>query len=256
MQAPGPKSSRENAPALNARRIARPRGGRSEGADGVETSSSGVAEENPLHRTANDRYRPQSYLKRFADMVSALENGRVGQDRPQWAQVGHQRRTPRMSAFGQLGPAEMSPPAPLSGHSGYEHSSSELSDLLNLDEAAPLGIGGRHRDPDPHLPIGARHLLIDFPADHCALAERGYLAVFQPYVEVDRTSFLNLKSSSTELLCVQVFMMLSFGLITVIEFGGGGFWGLTSKPTVTFSTTYFRPLCFENLSAIMLATCC
>ena len=30
---------------------------------------------------------PPKLLKRFADIVSAFENGRAGQDRPQWAQI-------------------------------------------------------------------------------------------------------------------------------------------------------------------------
>ena len=38
-----------------------------------------------LRRSGECLLSTQSCLKRFADMVSAFENGRAGQDRPQWA---------------------------------------------------------------------------------------------------------------------------------------------------------------------------
>jgi hypothetical protein len=37
----------------------------------------------------------QSCLKRFVDMVSAFENGRAGQDRPQWAQISRDLSWPK-----------------------------------------------------------------------------------------------------------------------------------------------------------------
>jgi hypothetical protein len=37
---------------------------------------------------ANRRETTESCLKRFADIMSAFENGRAGHDRPQWAQTG------------------------------------------------------------------------------------------------------------------------------------------------------------------------
>ena len=41
----------------------------------------------------------QSCLKRFADMVSAFENGRAGQDRPQWAPSSRDLGWPRAACL-------------------------------------------------------------------------------------------------------------------------------------------------------------
>jgi hypothetical protein len=70
----------------------------------------------------------QSCLNHFADMVSAFENGRAGQDRPQWA---------RSSQLANTGMAAFEPLEPQKGRSRRHSVTAVLDPLETFMTASP-----------------------------------------------------------------------------------------------------------------------